>query len=286
MPPAGSPYRSRQGPRPGARRLAFHHFRITLAVTAVLTALALAASFTTTPRQLRVHCEPVTGPALSCDSTERSLWGIGERRKERVPSEPQLLPWALGARPLGLESLDVTIEHGVGRHRSSSRVVARFAQGPSVALTDWRPSGDSLVEELFAFERGLREGRPATLEYRSGWGGWTASLPLALAALALFWVFTGRTRIVFNPDTGVVETATRSQWLLPAKRRSFARDEIVEAFAAQRVGRNDRKIHLPALRLKSGEHFLFGELGSATPVRAELLAKQINRLLETEESRP
>jgi len=281
---AGSPYRSRQGPKPGARRLAFHHFRITLAVMAVLTAPALAASFTTSPRQIRVHCEPVAGPALSCDSTERSFWGGGERLRERVPSEPQLLPWALGARPLGFESLDVTIEYGLGRNRSSARVAARFAQGPRVALTDWRPSGDSLAEGLSVFARTLREGQPATLDYRSGWGGLTASLPLAFAALALFWVFTGRTRIVFHLDTGAVETTTRSQWLLPAKRRSFARDEIVEAFAAQRIGRNDQKIHLPALRLKNGELFLFGELGSATPVRAEFLAKQINRLLETEES--
>src|SRR5215204_6229412 len=78
----GLPYRSRARTR-SVRRFTFFHARFIVACAFAPFALVAIMSSLTTPRTIRVECEPVPGPVVKCRSFARSLWGESAALRSR-----------------------------------------------------------------------------------------------------------------------------------------------------------------------------------------------------------
>jgi hypothetical protein len=281
-----APYRSKPSSERKTVALAFFHVRFLVTATLVVLGLSVVPLAMTTPRAIIVSCAPSEAPLrLGCWSRARSLWGSEEKLEEELIGP--LSPSRLRLRYLGateptettLQDLRVRFET---RAQTRATVAASFGTSRSVDLTlSWpRTSDAAAVERVAAFEAALREGRPATLSYRSGWAGLEWLMLVGPVALGLLWLSSSRTRVELDEAEGVVRTTTRPFWLASPRRQSFLRSEVAAVVVVSAPAAEGARFYRPGLLLRSGELAPFGQSGLRTPARAEHIAALVRDLLE------
>jgi hypothetical protein len=269
------PYRKREQRRGEARSLAFFHARFGAYLLGALVLIALAAGCTETPRTVSIACAPAEESSVVCHSVVGSIWGV----------EPSGA--SVAAVPAGhtLSDFAMNVEYAGGRGESRSRLVWGFGAGAKRPLTEMLPTrfGDRRLRDLFELEAKVRRGERATLTYRSGWGGRTAALPLALSALLLLWAASGRTRVVLHTRDARVETTSRNVWPLRGERHSFALSRVDSVVVVRSAAKQGGAVYRPGFLLTDGEVVALGATGQRSPQRAEHWVAELRKLLELDD---
>ena len=272
-----SPYRSSSRARQ-VRKLSFFHTRFVFGGLLGVLILLAASSCVITPRTITVECRPKPDPVVECISSARPFWGGAKVLKSRIraldPGEKR-----------GFDALEIDTRY-VTRLRTENHELIQGRFRPSydwTEITEPYPLSTGWLDDFFRFRDRLRAGKPATLVYRSGWGGLLIAIPLAVCVILLLWPASGSSSVVYRVDERIVDTGSKNFWHSRTEHRRLSRDDIEDAVVTTAPDTKDRTVFRPALRLENGEIVHFGIVGGYSAERPEHLVRQIRELLELPE---
>lgn len=269
----GSPYRERQAPKQKSRSLTLYPapWTLALALGALFTVLAL--SFTTTPRWVQLKCEIVDNKDLRCESSMRSIWGVGRPHRVFLPAPEVMASRPIFASPLlasiaeAPPALALGVEYGGG---SSSRVrlTEEFAAG-----------GNFQLAEFFEFRSRVENGRSAELQFRSGFDNLMALLVLPWVWFML-WPASARVHVLVDPASGNVRITHRSRFWSKRTQRDVPLGSVSQVVVSSGDSMQGNAVHYPAFQLSDGKIVRLGHVASGSVERAEHHVKLLRAIIE------
>jgi len=185
--------------------------------------VGIAASFITPSYEFRVTCSPEGSAELRCETATEDGFGLRAHRERIVRADARRETGHFASLP-SFSDVDAGFEH----ERSGSRLVVRFRNAESRALTSWIPGPRANLPSLDDFEARLHRGERASLSHRTEWNHFLPTLYLCALSAFVLALVSSSARVSFDPEAREpeIEIETRVGWFRRRSRTQVPLDDV------------------------------------------------------------